>query len=165
MKIIFLDIDGVLNCLGSTSRSPSGYVGVDDDKLNRLRTIVGITGAKIVLCSTWKDSWEKDPDLCDPEGSYLNRKFKRHGLHIWDKTSDHKFDRGRGIIKYLNRIGPQNVSSWIVMDDWAFSDYEECGILPRLIHTDELLGLTDQDVKRAADLLTGIVLKEDREDE
>lgn len=54
MKVIFLDIDGVLNCV--TSKSYCGmYVGVDADKIRRLARIVEETGAKIVLSSDWRD--------------------------------------------------------------------------------------------------------------
>lgn len=63
MKIIFLDIDGVLNC--STSKSFChddlyGIItGIDSDKVKRLAKIVEITGAEIVLSSDWKDGWNK----------------------------------------------------------------------------------------------------------
>ena len=39
MKLIFLDIDGVLNCAISKSRC-FGCLGIDDDKVKRLKTIV-----------------------------------------------------------------------------------------------------------------------------
>ena len=46
MKIIFLDIDGVLNYMGSNL--------IDKSCLKQLRRVVEKTGAKIVLISTWK---------------------------------------------------------------------------------------------------------------
>ena len=52
MKIIFLDIDGVLNYQGSNL--------IDDGCLNNLRNIVKQTGAKIVLISTWKTFLDDD---------------------------------------------------------------------------------------------------------
>lgn len=51
MKIIFLDVDGVLNCQNSKSNC-YGIMGIDDDKVSRLRKIVECTDAKIVLIST-----------------------------------------------------------------------------------------------------------------
>lgn len=46
MKIIFLDIDGVLNYMGSST--------LDNVCVENLKYVVSKTGAKIVLISTWK---------------------------------------------------------------------------------------------------------------
>lgn len=40
MKIIFLDIDGVLNCHNSKSDC-NGRLGIDEDKVKRLKKIAG----------------------------------------------------------------------------------------------------------------------------
>ena len=61
MKVIFLDIDGVLNCQSSKS-SCHGMVGIDNDKVKRLKEIVKATGAKMVLISTWKTDWQKEKE-------------------------------------------------------------------------------------------------------
>ena len=61
MKIIFLDIDGVLNCQKSQSKC-GGLIGIDDKKVKVLRKIVESTNAKIVLCSSWKSGWEYNKD-------------------------------------------------------------------------------------------------------
>ena len=154
MKIIFLDVDGVLNCAGSTSRAPGGCVGVDDDKVERLRKIVEATGAKIVLTSTWKTFWDKDPSLMEPDGEYLAKKLSRKGIKIRDKTEDHVIDRGHGILNYLAKFTEE--PQWIVLDDDIFRDYQECGVMPHLVKTWwHGGGLTDDHVKQAIDLLMG----------
>ena len=48
MKVVFLDIDGVLTL------SVTGYQ-FDTDCIERLRSLVKETGATVVLCSSWKD--------------------------------------------------------------------------------------------------------------
>jgi histidinol phosphatase-like enzyme len=58
MKVVFLDIDGVLNEEKSRSRC-CGYKGIDDKKVGNLAKIVKQTNAEIVLISTWKDDWRK----------------------------------------------------------------------------------------------------------
>ena len=74
MKIVFLDIDGVLNCEGSRSRCV-GYRGIDDKKVENLAQIVKATGAKIVLISTWKDDWRKtDKAHQGMMANYLDKK-------------------------------------------------------------------------------------------
>ena len=62
-KIIALDIDGVLNCDTTKARSPSGYIGVSDKLIKRLKKIVDDTGAKIVLSSDWRIDREESKDF------------------------------------------------------------------------------------------------------
>ena len=68
MKIIFLDIDGVLNYRGCKSKSPSGCYGIEQDKVKLLKNIVEQTNAKLVLTSTWKTDWYKTNRLLRPRG-------------------------------------------------------------------------------------------------
>lgn len=51
MKLIFLDIDGVLNNCETAARAPSGNTGIEDKLVQRLAHIVGETDAKIILNS------------------------------------------------------------------------------------------------------------------
>ena len=154
MKIIFLDIDGVLNEAYSESRAPNGCIGIDDEKVSRLRPIVDATGAKIVLVSSWKMEWSRDPELCGHDAKYMNKKLAKQGLHILDKTEDNVFDRGAGIISWLKKRSDQ--PSWIVLDDDVFGDYEELGILPHLVKTGWYVGgLQEKHVQKAIDLLMG----------
>ncbi len=60
MKVIFLDIDGVLNCERTRNPRKLPYV-VDRTLLARLKTLLKRTGAKVVLSSTWR---------IDPVGLY-----------------------------------------------------------------------------------------------
>ena len=53
MKVIFLDIDGVLNNDHTTARF-QGYLGIDPILAARFRRILRITGAQVVLSSTWR---------------------------------------------------------------------------------------------------------------
>ena len=52
MKVIFLDVDGVLNDDYTADRSPAGFIGIDDGMVANLERIVRKTGAKIVLSSS-----------------------------------------------------------------------------------------------------------------
>ena len=153
MKIIFLDIDGVLNCMGSKSRC-QGFIGIDNDKVKRLKQIVDATDAKIVLTSTWKLSWNKNSDLNNYSGNYLNRKLKRQNLFIMDKTIDNGMNRGTGIINFINKFHTK-IENWIVIDDEYFPDYRKTGVLEHMVKTDfnNNGGLQDRHVELAINLL------------
>ena len=153
-KVIFLDVDGVLNCDTSTSRC-GPYVGIDSDKVKRLRRIVESTGAHIVLCSSWKDEWYCEPFKDDQSEltNYLDRKLKRERLYIIDKTKDDWHNRGEGILKHVN-MHP-TVKQFIIIDDELF-DYEQyTKLMKSLVKTDPSVGLQDDDVERAIALLGG----------
>jgi hypothetical protein len=53
MKVLFLDIDGVLNCPATRNPRQFPYV-VDQRLLARLRKLLDRTKAKVVLSSTWR---------------------------------------------------------------------------------------------------------------
>ena len=71
MKVIFLDIDGVLNPLFNIRRqhrlkrrTSSYYITLDKYCLNNLKRIVETTGAKIVVSSSWRiGGYEKSPAI------------------------------------------------------------------------------------------------------
>jgi len=151
MKVIFLDVDGVLNFAKSEARSPSGYIGIAEACVKRLRKIVDQTNAKVVLTSTWKKEWSMNLEECTPEGVYLTKKLVRHGIHILSKTTDGIVNRGEGIHNWL--LQHDNVTNWIVLDDDIFSDYEQFQIYPHLVLTEFSTGLQDEHVTQAIQLL------------
>lgn len=159
MKIIFLDIDGVLNC--KTSRSRCGkYIGIDDDKLSLLKKVAEACGAGIVLVSTWKNNWqksEKEKFKQDDLAHYLDKKFKKHGLQVYDKTSDSLdgvyFSRGESILDYIRR---NNVTGHVILDDMQF-DYDGCGLTDNFVKTNIAVGLTQKDAARAMEILGGVL--------
>lgn len=150
MKVIFLDIDGVLNYqeFGGLHR---GGIGVSNDKVKLLKHIVDNTDAVIVLTSTWKLHWEKSTDKQHPDGEYLNSVFASEGLEIYDKTPLSVSERGRGINHYLNT---HNVESWVVLDDEVFPDFNEFCIMPKLVKSSFYKeGLTIALAEQAIDIL------------
>lgn len=165
MDIVFLDIDGVLNNYNLThndsthNKSPQGFIGVEDKYLHRLNTIIVCTGAEIVLVSDWKDCWDKDVEHCNPDGEYLNRRFKEHEIKITDKTDDKSrgndwsSGRGYGIKKYLEEN--EGIEQYVILDDVLFSDYDE-ELRKHLVLTDN--GITDDDVEVAVNILMGKLL-------
>ena len=68
MKVIFLDFDGVLNSDTYYEEHNWSAPFIDESRLVLLKRIVDATDAKIVLSTSWKMYWEKDPALCKSEG-------------------------------------------------------------------------------------------------
>lgn len=124
MKALFLDIDGVLNCQGSTSYFGVAP-GIDEDKLQR---IVQVTGAQIVLTSSWKEDWAEK----NAAGRYLDNVLSHVGLSICDKTEDHIWDRGAGIQAWINSHKVQN---YVIFDDERFDYRKYPELSKRLIQT------------------------------
>ena len=75
MKLIFLDIDGVLNSRNTPNPRDFPYI-VDEELLARLRRLLERTGASVVLSSTWR---------YDPAGIYS---AKRYGIPFIDVIPD-----------------------------------------------------------------------------
>ena len=158
MKVIFLDIDGVLNTPSSESRCGE-YIGIDDEKVEKLKIIVEKTKAEIVLISTWKKYWRKEEKLKplqDYSANYLDEKLAKQGLKAVDKTKDKAdgryLSRGDGILEYVCR---NNVENYIILDDCQF-DYDGCDLSDKLIKTNQTEGLTDISVYKACEILQKI---------
>lgn len=100
MKIIFLDIDGVLNRGSTVEKTPAGFVGIDKELIEKLSKFVKKTKSRVVLTSSWKSMWENNEadqrKVNDIDAPYLIKTFKDNNIKIFDKTIDSDFDRGKG---------------------------------------------------------------------
>ena len=155
MKILFLDIDGVLNCDSSISRCQQ-FIGIDKDKVRRLAHIIDKTKASIVLTSSWKIGWHPNRKYSKREfyhAYYLDTHlYKKGKVRISARTYDDRDSfRGGGIQKFLKEY--PEVKQWVVLDDFLFPDYEKENILPHLVLTDPKYGLQDEDAEVAIQIL------------
>ncbi len=155
MKVIYLDIDGVLNCSDTKARIMD-RVGLDGKLLGNLKKVVEKTDAKIVLISTWKEGWVKDKVKKPFQSSfarYLDEKFSAHNLKVFDKTdsrADGEFlSRGEGILRYNEKNG---VDDFIIIDDFQY-DYDGCALTDKWIKSDfNQGGLTEKLTGEAIEL-------------
>ena len=155
MKVIFLDIDGVVNVY-TTKEMFQGYIGLDDKRLDYLKEIVDATGAVIVLSSTWRLGYNQEGHVFHDHGEYLKKKFADHGLKIYDVTPDLKSNgiyRGKEIKQWLSEH--EDVENFIIIDDENFDfSYEKLG--SRWIQTQYYRGdggIQPKHVKRAIKML------------
>ena len=116
--------DGVLNCATSLSRCGQ-CLGMDKDKLRRLKRIIDETGAKIVIISTWKNYYTLGTyHQIEPFAKYMSNRFREWKIGVLDKIRDKRWiDRGDAILAWLDEH--PEVTSWVVLDDQRFMWYKD----------------------------------------
>ena len=133
MKIVFLDVDGVLNCALTKERF-NGMMGVDERFLVNLSKIIKVSSEKditrIVLSSSWRVGKDKDGNAIPGHYKYLEQKLEDHGLAIYDETpvvrytkDDYSNHRGREIATWLYTHKDENITGIVILDDVAFEDF------------------------------------------
>lgn len=154
MKIIFLDIDGVLNSRAyDRKRNWNEQTDIDETRLPLVKKIVDETGAKIVLSSTWKAHWDKQTEECDEDGIYINQTFAKFGLEVYDKTPDLgiDFDRPDEIKAWLDGTR-ETIESFVIIDDYRYAWGK---LSDRFVKTNPNfgLGLEEEHVQKAVEIL------------
>lgn len=155
MKVIFLDVDGVLNSepyfmehLNDMRQNP-----IDPEGVRRLERIVSSTGAQIVLSSSWRGGWDRDPDKMDIDGQVLTENLSRYGLTIYDKTDYIEFGRRAREIKAWLKASREKVESFVILDDCNYA-WDKHGLGKRWVRTEYIDGgLLDEDVDKAIAIL------------
>ena len=118
MKVLFLDVDGVLNhtqFLMEYAKTHDDLFAVDPGKVVLLKEIVMRTGCKLVLSSAWRyspEAWET-----------LQRQLDVVGLSIWSSTP--KFSRSRAEAIQLWLEHNQDVTHFAIVDDDEEADFGE----------------------------------------
>jgi hypothetical protein len=136
MKIIFLDIDGVLNCDKTPNPRNFPYV-VDKKLLARLNRLLERTRAKVVLSSSWRG---------DPVGLLA---AKYWGVPFIDVCPDKpRSPRGKEMQKWL--ADHKRVTRFAVLDD----EDDELDDLP-LFQPSSKTGLTPEIAKGVEHYLNG----------
>ena len=160
MKIVFLDIDGVLNSYRTTVKTPEGCVGISDTLCKRLRKLIDVAGdsedeVKVVLTSSWKYM-----DSSDEDYKYMISKLKKvkaEPIGITKEPDNNSLKRGQGILGYLAEH--EDVFQYVILDDYMFDITND--LSRHLVLTDECVGLTDSDVETAINILNGELLPSD----
>ena len=96
MKVIFLDVDGVLNYDGTTDRI-DGFIGFDPELINNFNKIIeAVPEAKIVISSSWRKPFAFMTAYSDFNG--LKKLFADRGLkgEIIGHTPIYWHDKPRG---------------------------------------------------------------------
>ena len=117
-KIIFLDIDGVLNT--AFTRKRNEYI--DDFRVKLLSDIVQQTNAKIVLTSTWRFGFKRTFFGLKPINNStkaLVEHLSKHHLKIYDILPDSPNEqRTYDVLVYIRT---HNIQKFVVIDDEEFN--------------------------------------------
>jgi hypothetical protein len=155
-KIIFLDIDGVLNSIPflNTIVTFDDAASIDKKSVDILNRIIQETGASVVLSSAWRL-----PHVAGPDRTV--KALKKNGFAGevigWTPDFSHlglsfKKERAKEISSWLAEMQPADTFiSWVVLDDNFMQ------ILPsfRFIETSAITGITEEDATRAINILNG----------
>ena len=164
-RIIFLDIDGVLNSNfwnDSHQREISDGTLVDGEKVKLLSMLVKRTNAKIILHSGWKYWFDQDLKPLRLEAENLVMLFKKEELLLEDVTPDHSTEEIRknkkfSLVKASEILAwlaeHENVDNWVVIDDLDLHSKE---IEMHQVKTDPSIGLTINDVYKAEKILLNV---------
>jgi len=152
MKIIFLDIDGVLNSEKShkrrmkNERIPYSCKGLpSSENIVELNRITKATSAKLVISSSWRRrhslySLEMIFYLCGIDGEIIDEV---------SKTLPSAYTRGENILEWLKYNTHRDIKSFVIIDDSS-----DMGVLKEtLIRTSFKTGLTEKEAKIAIEML------------
>ena len=151
MRLVFLDVDGVLNNKDTRTVTFDGWCFVDDFLVARLKRIIDTTGAQIVLSSTWRDGWNReDESKNEPFFNQLRDKLKEYDMEIWDALPlPMRLSRGTAIAEWFEIHKDLDIDSFVILDDW-----NDMGIYrDHLIWIDGKVGLTEENVNKAISFL------------
>ena len=145
MKVIFLDVDGVIN-------STHDYFTTDlttascSARLDLIRFIVNNTPGNVQVCIS--SSWRVIPRLRDHLIDELNNRY----ITICGYTKYDDNTRGKQIENWLKTNSDKDITNYVVIDD----ETADMGNLPQgnIIKTDEDTGLTDTDAELAIHILS-----------
>lgn len=152
MKVIFLDVDGVLNSykygeIPYMSRD-EGYRFLDKQAFKYVKMLVVQSGAVLVLSSTWRYSFHKDLSSDDDMARGLIQALQVEGLSLYDITPQIDMNRYEEIKEWLKQH--PEVDKYVILDD---SDYDWKDMGEVWIACNSQVGLTKKDVRKAIQIL------------
>ena len=136
MKLIFLDIDGVLN---AKAKGEPSVCEMDGDKIEILNYIVSTSGASVVLSSSWRLT--AFDEVC--------QRLAEQGIRVIGKTPAlHGNNRAREILSFLDEL--DGVEALVILDDQAVRWGK---LQSHLVRTVPTRGLTQAIAEKALKIL------------
>ena len=153
MRVIFLDIDGVLN-----SEEWNGYVQsftygarfnscylLSQEMILRLQNVVFQTNAEIVLISSWR--------ISEQAMSALTRQLSLYHLSIKDTTVSYAYGSRADEVK-LWIEAHSNITSYAIVDDYDDGFTQDEVLSTHFVQTTYFQGLTPEKAEKIVEILS-----------
>ncbi|MDD4371427.1 MAG: HAD domain-containing protein [Anaerostipes sp.] len=153
MKVIFLDIDGVLNSYDYYEKTQRYTDLIDADNLKVLKEIVNQTDARIVLTSSWRRGWRHEFEDCTEEMQEMLLEFHKFGLEVFSRTGcDETCRREMEIFQWIKKC-QEPIDGIVILDDGPF-EWKKKHLESYVVKTDfQKGGLLKEHIKKAVDIL------------
>ena len=156
MKIIFLDIDGVLNHdnwyvskrYQDMQWDEDNELDIDPKCTERIIKICEQTGAKIVISSDWRISWYGTTIRLERGGIKPEYILDKTPERIWINIPGFDHSRGAEINDWLE-MHPE-CDKYVIIDDRTDFKPEQ---QKHFIHINPHCGITDEDMNKAINIL------------
>jgi hypothetical protein len=142
MKVVFLDIDGVLNNRRSMEggwrppEAPTAFHTLDPDCVARMCRVVRFASAKVVVSSTWRHIGLERVAACLERAGWV-------APPIIGRTPEMRGARGQEIAAWLDEH--PEVTAYAIVDDNADMLPKQ---MPYLVQTVSAAGFTDADGRK-----------------
>jgi hypothetical protein len=155
-KVIFLDIDGVLNSGAYIKRLDGAFDDpihqIDPEAVVRLNRITDATGAVIVVSSTWRLAFRHSADpLRQLQGCLAAYKITAPVIGLTPDKQSIRNRRGKEIQSYIDDHYNE-IEKFVIIDD----DSDMGRLLPHLIKTLFEDGLQDSHVETIIGILNNV---------
>ena len=174
MKVLFLDIDGVLNsenwfgyrlyCIKNNMfNEVINFVNTNDERIKyklsmiddraiaNLNRIIEETGCKVVLSSSWRSCVEAENTLTEYILKLKGFKYEFYDVTPRILTKEFGTQRGEEIQLWMDKESEKNdIESFVILDDDSDMLPEQ---MNNFIQIDGQVGLTDKDVFTAIEIL------------
>jgi len=157
MKVIFLDIDGVLNSEMLKDKNENEKIDINAVKL--LKNLMDQSGAVVVLSTGWRLWFDDNMATDDVDAKNIYNILSQYGIDIYGKTPDFSTDEIR-IRRTFSEVKAKEIVAWlenhydvekyVILDDL---DLKNDQINANLIQINGNIGITEEDVKHAMAIL------------
>ena len=157
MKVIFLDIDGVLNSEEFLKNNQNEMI--DRNNVSILKKVIDKTEAVIVMSSAWRFWFDDNMMPKDGYSQCLYDVLCEFDISLFGKTPDFSTEeirtqktfshvKAKEIIAWLSEHGP--IDKYVVLDDLDLKNEE---INSHLVRTNVKVGITENDIKRVINMI------------
>lgn len=142
MKVLFLDIDGVLNHDHTVERTPQNYLGLDAELVKRYLSWLEGKDISVVLSSAWRNFKELRDHLNDNGIFFIAQTPRAFSM---ERRADEIQD-------WLDEIA-EPVTTFAILDDNDF--FSPTPLAEYFVQTYHKVGVTDENLKKVDEILNG----------